>query len=94
MNALKIDDSILQYKQVFFLIQKRGARLRFLLSLLSFFLNKREEKQKEKCIVNKYFGEREFSFHINFYNNWNEFYDDDFIIQIIKHALDLEVNSP
>lgn len=36
--------------------------------------------------------EREvFSFHINFYSNWNVFYDDDFIIQIIKHALEFEV---
>lgn len=42
----------------------------------------------------EYISESEsFSFHINFYNNWNVFYDDDFIIQIIKHALDLEVNS-
>lgn len=32
-----------------------------------------------------------FSFHINFYSNWNVFYDDDFIIQIIKHAMVIEV---
>lgn len=31
------------------------------------------------------------NFHINFYNNWNVFYDDDFIIQIIKHATEIEV---
>lgn len=37
-------------------------------------------------LVRRESEKRVFNFHINFYSDWNEFYDDDFIIQIIKHA--------
>lgn len=67
MNALKIDDSILQYKQ--FHTRKRGAR-----EIPSFAF--------KQIHCERSFRRSAVRFHIK--SNWNVFYDDDFVIQIIK----------